>query len=126
MKQAIKTEAAPAAIGPYSQAVRQGDWLLISGQLGMDPASGAMVSGETAAQAEQALKNIGAILEAAGSDWPAVTKMTVYVTDLNDFGAVNEVYGRFLAEPYPARACVEVSALPKGGRVEFDAMAWLG
>ncbi len=119
----IETRKAPAAVGPYSQAVDVGGFVFVSGQIPLDPATGALVPGDTAQAAEQVLKNLSAVLEAAGLALHHVVKTTVYLTDLGDFAAVNEVYGRFFKPPYPARACVQVGALPKGARVEVDAIA---
>lgn len=122
---AVATPAAPAAIGPYSQAFRAGDWLFCSGQIGLDPASGELVAGGTAAQAARALDNLAAVLGAAGADFASVVRTTIYLVDLADFSLVNEIYGRYVAAPYPARATVGVASLPKGARVEIDAVAWL-
>ncbi len=121
---AVSTPQAPAAIGPYSQAVVQGGWVFVSGQLALD-ASGTLVSGDAAAQAELALKNLQAILEAAGSGLDRVVKATVYLKDMADFAAVNKVYERFFKPPYPARAAVQIAALPRGAAVEIDAIASL-
>lgn len=122
MKKAIHTNKAPQAIGPYSQAIVAGNMVYASGQLGMDAAGN--LQGETAAeQAEQAIKNIMAILEAAGSSIDRVVKTTVFLADINDFVAVNEVYGRYFTEPYPARSAVQVAKLPKDGKVEIEVIA---
>jgi 2-iminobutanoate/2-iminopropanoate deaminase len=110
------------AIGPYSAAIESGDLLFCSGQLGMDPATGDLRS-DVAAQAEQALINLGALLKAGGSDYASVVKTTIFLADMADFAMVNEVYGRFFVAPYPARSTVQVAALPKGGRVEIEAIA---
>ncbi|MCB9556061.1 MAG: RidA family protein [Deltaproteobacteria bacterium] len=123
MRQIVKTDQAPAAIGPYSQAVISGDWVICSGQVALDPKTGRLVEGDVAAQAEQALDNLMAVLEAAGSGAGQVVRCTVYLVEMNDFAAVNAVYARYFAEDPPARACVAVSALPAGARVEIDAMA---
>ena len=120
--QAIQTQGAPAAIGPYSQAIMAGDLLFTSGQLGLDPETGALPEG-TGAQAEQALRNIGAILEAAGFRKTDVIKTVVYIKDMNDFAAVNEIYAAFFGGHKPARSCVEVSRLPKNGLIEIEAVA---
>jgi len=122
---AISTAQAPAAIGPYSQAIRADGYLFCSGQLGLDPASGDFVAGDVGAQAEQALRNLGAVLEAAGLTFEDVVKTTIFLTDMADFAAVNGVYGRFVTDPPPARSTVAVAALPKGGRVEIEATARL-
>lgn len=121
----ISTDQAPAAIGPYSQAVVSGGHLYISGQLGLDPASGQMLEGGVEAQARQAMANLQAIARAAGGDLKQAVRCTIYLTDLADFAAVNAIYAEALSEPYPARACVQVSALPKGGVVEIDAVVAL-
>lgn len=122
---AISTAQAPAAIGPYSQAIRADGYLFCSGQLGLDPASGDFVAGDVGAQAEQALRNLGAVLEAAGLTFEDVVKTTIFLADMADFVAVNGVYGRFVTDPPPARSTVAVAALPKGGRVEIEATARL-
>jgi 2-iminobutanoate/2-iminopropanoate deaminase len=123
MRQAISTDKAPAAIGPYSQAIRAGDTLWLSGQIPLDPVSGALV-GETAAeQAEQALQNLAAVLAAAESSFEDVVKCTIFLADMNDFAAVNAVYAQHMPTPPPARATVEVSRLPKDARVEISAIA---
>lgn len=124
MKNPVSTPAAPKAIGPYSQAVTLGELVYTSGQLGMDPATGALVGSTAAAQAEQVFTNLQAVLEAAGSSLANVLKATVYLTDLAEFAAVNEVYARYITAPYPARSTVQVAALPKGGRVEIDLIAF--
>ena len=120
--QIIHTENAPAAVGPYSQAIRTGDMLITSGQLGLDPETGVLPEG-VEAQAEQALKNIGAILEAAGFARTDVVKTTVFIRNMGDFGTVNEIYAAFFGNHKPARSCVEVSALPKNGLVEIEVTA---
>lgn len=122
----VKTSSAPAAIGPYSQAVIAGGFLFASGQIPIDPASGELVAGSSAEQARQVLKNLQAVVEAGGAQMRDVVKTTVYLTDLSDFAEVNEVYGEFFSEPYPARATVEVSSLPKGVAVEIDAIVIVG
>ncbi|MBA3938395.1 MAG: RidA family protein [Planctomycetes bacterium] len=122
MRTTINTSEAPAAIGPYSQAVRHGGLLWCSGQLGLEPASGAFRSPETVAQAEQALRNLEAICREAGTSLTKALRLTIYLVDLADFQAVNAVYQGFFESPYPARATVQVAALPKGGRVEIDAV----
>jgi 2-iminobutanoate/2-iminopropanoate deaminase len=120
---AIHTDRAPRAIGPYSQAVEHGGLLFLSGQIGLDPASGTLVGGGTVAEAEQVLKNLQAVLAAANLGFEHVVRTTIYLVDLADFAAVNEVYGRYVREPFPARATVGVAALPRGARVEIDAVA---
>lgn len=121
-KQAIIAEKAPAALGPYSSAVRAGDTLYLSGQLGIDPVTGELAEG-VEAQARQAMQNIAAVLEEAGASFDDVVKMTVLLADIDDFAAVNEVYGSFLAAPYPARSAFQVAAIPKGALVEIEAIA---
>ncbi len=118
----ISTEKAPAAIGPYSQAVRAGNLLFISGQLPIDPASGQMPA-SAAAQTERSLQNVKAILEAAGMTMADVVKVNVFMADLSEFATMNEVYGRYFSAPFPARAAVEVSRLPKDALVEIEAVA---
>ena len=120
--QIIHTSDAPAAVGPYSQAIHTGNLLLTSGQLGLDPETGILPEG-VEAQAEQSLKNIGAILDAAGYARTDVVKTTVFIRNMADFGRVNAIYAAFFGDHKPARSCVEVSALPKGGLVEIEAIA---
>ncbi|MEI7742473.1 MAG: RidA family protein [Chloroflexota bacterium] len=120
---AVATTDAPAAIGPYSQAVAMDCLLFCSGQLGLDPASGAIVEGGVEAQAERSLTNLSAVLAAAGSSFADVVKTTIFLVDMGDFAAVNAVYARFMPEPPPARSTVAVAALPKGGLVEIEAIA---
>ena len=124
-KTVISTPNAPAAIGPYSQAVRIGDLLYTSGQIPLDPATGALVEGDIAVQARQSLTNVKAILEAAGTDMSAVVKTTVFLKNMDDFAAMNEVYAQFFAEPYPARSAVQVAKLPRDVLVEIEAVAAL-
>lgn len=119
----IQTSAAPAAIGPYSQAVRAGNVVYTSGQIPIDPATGELVTGDVVQQTEQVLNNIRAVLAEAGSSFERTVKLTCYLTDLSTFARVNEVFTRMLSEPYPARSCLEVSALPKGASVEIEAIA---
>ncbi len=123
VKKIISTTSAPAAIGPYSQGVWTGELLFLSGQIPIDPQTGTMVDGDAAAQAEQVLKNVGAILASQGLTFRNVVKATVFATDMGNFSAVNEVYGRFFEEEPPARSFVEVSALPKGALVEIEVVA---
>lgn len=123
MKQPLATANAPAAIGPYSQGVKANGLLFLSGQVALDPASGQLVAGDIRAQTERVLKNLEAVLEAGGSSLAAVVKTTVYLADLNDFAAMNEVYARFFPAPAPARATVEVARLPRDARVEIDLIA---
>lgn len=122
MKQIISTPDAPGAIGPYSQAVRLGSMLYTSGQLGMDPATGIFPI-TVVEQTERALRNVQAILEAAGTGFQHVVKTTVFLQNMEDFQQVNEVYGRFFVEPYPARSAVQVARLPKDGLVEIEVVA---
>ncbi|MSP15960.1 MAG: RidA family protein [Myxococcales bacterium] len=126
-KQIIATDAAPRAIGPYSQAVVAGGLLFCSGQIALDPVSGELVgAGDVRAEAERVMANLEAVLAAAGSSFARVVRTTIYLTDMADFAAVNEVYGRrFVVEP-PARATVAVAGLPRGARVEIDAVALVG
>ena len=121
----INTDNAPAAIGPYSQAAVAGDMLYVSGQIPLDPSSGEVVDGGVSAQAKQVLENLKAVVEAAGSDLSKVVKVTIYITDMGQFAVVNEIYGTYFSSPFPARACVEVSQLPKGVEVEMDAIVQL-
>lgn len=124
-RRALTTPAAPAAIGPYSQGVRAGGLLWTSGQIPLDPATGERVGADAAQQAEQVLDNLAAILAAAGCGFEDVIKTTVFLTDLDDFPAVNAVYARRFREPFPARSTVQVTALPRGVRVEIEAVAQL-
>jgi 2-iminobutanoate/2-iminopropanoate deaminase len=124
-KIAIATDRAPAAIGPYSQAVRAGNLLFCSGQIALDPASGEMVSGGIEPQTRQVLDNLQAVLSAAGADWDAVVKTTIHLRDLGDFQQVNAIYADRFQTIAPARATVEASGLPKGALVEIDALAYL-
>lgn len=122
----IATDRAPQAIGPYSQAVSSGGMLYLSGQVALDPASGELVGDTAEAQAARALENLGSVLAAAGSGFERVLKTTVYLIDMKEFAAVNAVYARYFGDSRPARATVQVSALPKGARVEIDAVALVG
>ena len=126
MREAISTDAAPAAAGPYSQAIRAGDLVFTAGQLGIDPASGELASDDVQAQAARALANLRAILEAAGSGMDRLVKVTVYLADIADWPAVNEVYARDVPQPFPARSAFAVRDLPKGARVEIEAVAAAG
>lgn len=123
MGEPVRTDAAPAAIGPYSQAIRSGGFLFCSGQIPLDPATGKMVEGGIEAQTERVLANLAAVLAAGGASLASVVKTTVYLADLEDFPAVNGVYGRFFSERPPARATVQVARLPAGALVEIDAVA---
>ena len=122
-RETFASDAAPRAIGPYAQAVAAGDLVFCSGQVGLDPASGRLVLGGVAAEAARALENLAAVLSAAGLGLGDVVKTTVYLVDLADLAAVNEVYARHFLAPYPARATVGVAALPAGARVEIEAVA---
>ncbi|CAB3402562.1 unnamed protein product [Caenorhabditis bovis] len=124
-RQIISTPNAPSAIGPYSQAVRAGNTIYLSGSLGMDPKSGELKEG-IVEQTHQSLKNIGEVLKAAGADYSHVVKTTVLLQNISDFATVNEVYGQYFKSPYPARAAYQVAALPKGGLVEIEAVAIAG
>jgi 2-iminobutanoate/2-iminopropanoate deaminase len=121
-RQAISTGGAPGAIGPYSQAIRSGDMVFCSGQLGIEPVSGELVEG-VEAQAERALRNLQSVLDAAGLGFDDVVKTTIFLADIGDFAAVNAVYAPFMPDPPPARSTVQVAALPKGGLVEIEAIA---
>lgn len=123
MRTAIETEGAAAAIGPYSQAVRVGPLLFVSGQIPLDPATGHLVDGNIGVQTDRVMRSIGAILKAAGATFAHVVRTTVYLTDLGDFPAMNEVYGTYFLTPAPARSTVQVSGLPKGARVEIEVVA---
>jgi len=120
MKRVIQTDSAPAAIGPYSQAVAVDGLVFLSGQIPLDPETMELVAGDVEAQAEQVFRNLAAVAEAAGGTLADLVKLTIYLTDLNAFARVNEVMARHVPEPYPARAAVEVSALPRGAAVEVE------
>ncbi|MDT8448689.1 MAG: RidA family protein [Wenzhouxiangellaceae bacterium] len=122
----IHTDQAPAAIGPYSQAVRSGETLYLSGQIPLDPASGEVIDGDFAARVKRVFDNLAAVCRAAGGDLNDIVKLNVYLTDLARFAEVNELMADVFDEPYPARAAVQVAALPKGVDVEMDAVADLG
>ena len=119
----VSTEKAPKAIGPYSQAIRSGDLIFTSGQIPLDPATQQLVQGDIRAQTERVMENLAAVLAAAGSGFDRVIKATIFVIDLNDFAAVNEIYGKRFPEDPPARSTVQVAALPKGARVEIELVA---
>ena len=125
MKEIVATERAPRAIGPYSQAVRSGNFLFASGQIPIDPATGEFVAGGITEQTEQVMRNVSAILEAAGANLQQVVKTTVFLADMDDFTAMNEVYGRYFGEDPPARATVQAARLPRDARVEIEAIAIL-
>jgi len=120
---AVETAAAPRAIGPYSQAIVSGDLIFVSGQIGLDPASGIMVEGGIVPETHQVLRNLDAILQAAGASLGRVVKAHVYLTDMTEFAAMNTVYAGYVGSPAPARATVQVAALPRGARVEIDVIA---
>ena len=122
MIEPVHTDKAPQAVGPYSQAVKAGNFLFISGQLPLDPASGELIKGDAGEQARQCMNNIMAILEAAEMNADNLVKVNIYLTDLNDFNLVNEIYASFYKDQYPARACIEVSRLPKDANVEIEAI----
>lgn len=122
-RQAISSPKAPKAIGPYSPAVRAGQLLFLSGQVPLDPATGVMIEGDVTAQTRRVMDNLGALLEAAGATFANVVRTTIYLADMNDFGKVNEAYGSYFSEPYPARATVQVARMPKDARVEIDLIA---
>ena len=126
MRESVETEHAPRAIGPYSQAVVAGGFLFASGQIPLDPQTGEFVAGGIAEQTEQVMRNLAAVLEAAGSSFAEVVKTTVYLADMNDFAAMNEVYGRFFQTAPPARATVQAARLPRDARVEIDVIALVG
>ncbi len=124
-KKSIHTGQAPAAIGPYSQAVQVGEFVYTSGQIALDPQTGEMLTGGIERETERVLQSLEAILIAAGLSLDAVVKTTVYLADLSHFGSMNQVYERFFRNNKPARACVQVAALPRGALVEIDAVAWV-
>jgi 2-iminobutanoate/2-iminopropanoate deaminase len=123
MKKVISTKDAPGAVGPYSQAIRAGSMVFCAGQIPLHPNSGQIESQDVGEQAKRVLENIGAVLKAANLSFADVVKTTVFLADMNDFAAMNEVYGKYFAEPYPARATVQVARLPKDARVEIDLIA---
>lgn len=125
MRTQVQTTAAPAAIGPYSQAIRSGDLVFTAGQIGLDPGSGELVEG-VAAQTERALRNLTAVLDAAGSSLERILKTTIFLADMGDFATVNEVYAEHVSSPFPARSTVAVAGLPKGALVEIEAVALAG
>ena len=123
MRQAVAAPGAPKAIGPYSPAIRAGNLLFLSGQIPIDPATGAVVEGGIGDQTDQVMRNIGALLQAAGASFQDVVRTTVFLTDMTEFAAMNERYATFVMEPAPARATVQVARLPRDVRVEIDAIA---
>lgn len=122
----VTTPHAPGAIGPYSQAIRAGDFVFLSGQIPLDPGTGQLVAGGIVEQTHQVLKNLGAVLEAAGASYARVVKTTVYLADMGEFAAMNEIYGTYFSAPAPARATVQAARLPRDVRVEIDVVAYLG
>jgi 2-iminobutanoate/2-iminopropanoate deaminase len=126
MKEIISTKNAPGAIGPYSQAVKTGQMVFVSGQIPIDPATGDFVNGDVSEQTQQVLINLSAVLEAAGSSLGDVVKTTVFLADMNDFAAMNAVYGEYFTDNKPARATVEAARLPRDARVEIDCIAVIG
>jgi 2-iminobutanoate/2-iminopropanoate deaminase len=122
----VHTDNAPAAIGPYSQAIVAGNFLYTAGQIPLDPNTGQIVQGDVTVQTERVMRNLTAVLEAAGTSWASVVKTTVFLQDMGDFPRVNEVYGRMIGDARPARSTVQVSALPRGVLVEIDAVALVG
>jgi len=126
MRQPIHSDHAPAAIGPYSQAVRVGDAVYLSGQIPLDPATGVLVEGDIATQARRAFDNLKAVCEAAGGSLDHIARVGLYLTDLGDFAAVNAVMGEYFSQPYPARSTIEIAGLPKGAAFEVDAVMVLG
>jgi 2-iminobutanoate/2-iminopropanoate deaminase len=126
MPAAVSTESAPRALGPYSQAIRAGQFLFVSGQVPIDPATGELVAGGIAAQTRRALENVGAILTAAGASFQHVVRTSVYLADLADFAAMNEVYATFFTSPQPARSTIQAARLPRDARIEVDVIAFLG
>ena len=125
-REAVSTPGAPAAIGPYSQAIKAGGLLFVSGQIPLDPATGQMVGGDIAAQTHRVFQNISEILKAGGASLDSVVRATVYLADMNDFAAMNEVYATYFTSPAPARATVQAARLPKDARVEIDVIASIG
>jgi 2-iminobutanoate/2-iminopropanoate deaminase len=125
VREAVTTTSAPPAIGPYSQAIRAGSLLFVSGQIPLDPATGQLVEGDLAAQTHRVFKNLGEILKAAGATFDNVVRTTVYLADMNDFPAMNEVYATYFKSPAPARATVQAARLPRDARVEIDLIAAL-
>ena len=124
MKHSFSSDNAPKAIGPYSQAVRIGDLLFLSGQVPLDPTTGQLIEGDISAQTRRVMENLGAVLKSAGLSFADVARTTIFLADMNDFAKVNEVYGSYFTEPFPARATVQVARLPKDARVEIDAIAF--
>jgi 2-iminobutanoate/2-iminopropanoate deaminase len=126
MLSAVSTASAPKALGPYSQAIRAGQFLYVSGQVPIDPATGELVSGGIAEQTQRAFQNIGEILAAAGASFQHVVRTSVFLSDLSDFAAMNEVYATFFTPPQPARSTIEAARLPRDAKIEVDVIAFLG
>jgi 2-iminobutanoate/2-iminopropanoate deaminase len=126
MLSAVTTGAAPKALGPYSQAIRAGQFLFVSGQVPIDPATGDLIQGSIADQTRRALQNIGEILTAGGASFQQVVRTTVYLADLSDFTAMNDVYATFFTAPQPARSTIQAARLPRDARIEIDMIAFLG
>jgi 2-iminobutanoate/2-iminopropanoate deaminase len=126
MLEAVSTSSAPKALGPYSQAIRAGQFLFVSGQVPIDPATGDLVTGTIADQTRRALQNIGEILKAAGISFQHVVRTTVYLADLADFPAMNDTYATFFTAPQPARSTIQAARLPKDARIEIDVIAFVG
>jgi 2-iminobutanoate/2-iminopropanoate deaminase len=125
-RRAVSTSGAPGAVGPYSQGIVADGFLFTAGQAALEPATGALVEGGIEAETERVMANLTAVLDAAGCSWGDVVKTTIFLVDMADFGTVNGIYGRFMTDPPPARSTVGVAALPKGARVEIEAVARLG
>ena len=125
MRQAVSSSSAPQAIGPYSQAIRAGSLVFVSGQIPIDPATGNLIEGDIRAQTHRVFENLGEILKAAGATFDQVVRTTVYLADMNDFAAMNEVYATYFGSPAPARATVQAARLPRDARVEIDVIASL-
>jgi 2-iminobutanoate/2-iminopropanoate deaminase len=123
VRHAVSAPNAAKPIGPYSPAIRAGNLLFISGQVGFDPATGALVDGDVSAQTDQVMRNIGSLLQAAGTDFAHVVRTTVYLADMNEFAKMNDVYARYMVDPPPARSTVQVARLPRDARVEIDVIA---
>ena len=126
MRQAVSTSSAPAAIGPYSQAIRTGSLVFVSGQIPLDPGTATMVDGDITVQTHRVFRNLASILEAAGSSLDRVVRATVYLSDMADFAAMNEVYGSYFTSPAPARSTIQAARLPRDARVEIDLIAEVG
>jgi 2-iminobutanoate/2-iminopropanoate deaminase len=125
VREAVSAPNAAKPIGPYSPAIREGNFLFLSGQVGFDPATGALIDGDVSAQTEQVMRNIGALLKAAGTDFAHVVRTTVFLADMGEFAKMNEVYARYVVDPPPARSTVQVARLPRDARVEIDVIAMI-